>query len=187
MKNFQYIAGIDEAGRGPLAGPVAVGIFIAPNNFDYKILQGLRDSKKVSAKKREEIFLKIKNLKKMDKVDFAVTLVSEKYIDKNGITKAVKTKLNPKKTFIYLDGLLHAGEGFKQETIIKGDDKIPAISAASICAKVTRDIYMQKISKKFPKYGFEIHKGYGTKGHIETIKKYGLSSIHRGSFCKKFK
>ena len=195
MKKIKFIAGIDEAGRGPLAGPVAVGIFVSHTSFDYRVLQGLRDSKKLSAKKREEIFLKIKALKKSKEADFAVTLVSAEYIDKNGISKAVrkgldsvikKISLDPKISFIYLDGSLKAPENFSQETVIKGDDKIPAISAASVCAKVVRDEYMQKIAKKYPDYNFSIHKGYGTKKHIISIKKNGLSLIHRRSFCKNF-
>lgn len=194
VSKIKFVAGIDEAGRGPLAGPVAVGVFVAPKNFDYKIFRGLRDSKKLSQRKREEIFSQIKILKKLRKANFAVVLVGEKYIDKNGISKAVKfgidsgikkLNLNLKNTFIYLDGLLQAPEKFSQETVIKGDDKIPTISAASVCAKVTRDAYMRKISKKFPKYGLQIHKGYGTERHIICIKKFGLSLVHRKSFCAK--
>lgn len=192
----KYIVGIDEAGRGPIAGSVAVGVFVIQKNFAKKlrkIFPGLNDSKKLDEKNRERIFLLIENAKEKDEVDFCVTLVSEKVIDQKGITKAVqigidkgikKLNLNYRDTFIYLDGLLKAPKEFSQETVIKGDAKIAVISAASICAKVIRDRYMKKLVKKYPEYGFERHKGYGTKEHYKALEKYGLSFIHRRSYIK---
>ncbi len=194
MKNFKYIAGIDEAGRGPIAGPVAVGIFVAPKDFDFSKLPNLNDSKKLSAKQREEIFSIIKVLADKNEVKFAVSLISEKIIDKDGISKAVrlgieecikKINLDCKETFIYLDGLLKAPGEFAQETVIKGDEKIPQISAASICAKVLRDEFMINLSKQFPEYGFDKHKGYGTKGHYEALSEKGVSEVHRKTFLIK--
>lgn len=192
---MKYIVGVDEAGRGPLAGPVSVGTFVVRQDFDFSIFKKLRDSKKLGPKKREEFFALIKKLAKEGKMLFAVSLVSEKIIDTKGISFAIKKGIEqnfkklkiPKISKIYLDGGLKAPVDFKnQETIIKGDEKIPVISLASICAKVTRDFFMTRIAKKYPEYGFEIHKGYGTKKHCESIKKYGPSDVHRRSFCKNF-
>ncbi len=190
----KFIAGIDEAGRGPLAGPVSVGIFVTTQEFSKKLKEvfpKLNDSKKLSALQRDNIFSLIKASSEKGEVRFAVILVSAKFIDQKGITKAVqvgidkaikKLKLDPKDTFIYLDGLLKAPKEFSQETVIKGDEKIPVISAASICAKVVRDDHMKSVSKKYPEYGFDIHKGYGTLFHRKMIKKEGPCLIHRKTF-----
>ncbi len=193
--SLDFIAGIDEAGRGPIAGPVAVGIFVCKKNFNFLPLPGLDDSKKLSEKKRNEIFLKIKELVRHKKARFFVALVSNKVIDSKGITFAIKKgieecikkiKISSKNTFVYLDGSLRAPEDFKQKTVIKGDSKIKAISAASICAKVIRDEYMKKNSKIYLKYSFEKHKGYGTKEHYESIKIFGVSQLHRKTFLNGF-
>lgn len=190
---MKYIVGIDEAGRGPLAGPVSVGTVVVQQDFDFTVFKKLRDSKKLSVKKREEFFALIKQMHKHKKLSFAVSLVSEKIIDTKGISFAIRKgveqnfkKLSVSKhADVYLDGSLKAPADFKnQETIIKGDEKIPVISLASICAKVTRDEYMVKIAKKYPEYGFDIHKGYGTKSHITKIKDKGLTSFHRKTFCR---
>jgi ribonuclease HII len=200
--------GIDEAGRGPIAGPVSVAAFSATEqlrnkNYEPALSAGrlrknkliLRDSKKLSAKQRDLWFTQIKKWKREGKCDFAVTLVSAKTIDRIGISKAISSalikslfQLQPSTShLILLDGLLSAPKEFKnQKTIIKGDEKIPVISLASIVAKVTRDRHMMKMSKKFPKYDFEIHKGYGTKGHYHKIKMHGLTPVHRKSFLRKF-
>ncbi len=190
----KFVAGIDEAGRGPIAGPVSVGVFVCTSEFSKKLKKkfiGLDDSKKLSEIQRERIFSQIKVSKEKGEVDFCVTLVSAKIIDQRGITRAVqlgidkgikKLNLNNKNTFIYLDGLLKAPREFFQETVIKGDSKIPAISAASICAKVVRDGYMKKMSLKYPLYGFEKHKGYGTLFHRNIIKKEGFCTVHRKTF-----
>lgn len=189
---MKYIVGIDEAGRGPLAGPVAVGIFVIAENKLKKLdLSGLKDSKKLSAQKREEWREKIKKMKKDGIADFEVVLVSEKHIDKNrihnsikfGIEKGIKKLKIGKRDKIFLDGGLRLDKTFLfQETIIKGDEKIPVISLASIVAKVTRDEKMVKLAHKYPAYGFDIHKGYGTKMHYKMLKKHGPSPAHRRTF-----
>ncbi len=194
MKKLKYIIGIDEAGRGPLAGPVAIGVAVVPPNFNWKLILGVGDSKKVSEKNREAIFLRAKALKKKGMLDFAVVLVSAKIIDSKGITRAVslgitralkKLKLNPKEVNVRLDGLLKAPQEYvHQKTIIQGDAKEKIIGLASIMAKVTRDRVMVRVSRMYPKYHFDIHKGYGTEMHRNAIKKYGLSLIHRHSFTK---
>lgn len=199
MKKFKHIIGIDEVGRGPLAGPVAVGACLISvskikNLLDEGFFKGIRDSKKLSEKKREEWLSKIKKLKAKGDLDYFVAFVGNKIIDKKGISQCIKTaikislkklKAEPSKTMVLLDGGLKAPEEFKnQKTIIKGDEKEPIISLASIVAKVARDRKMVEYSKKFPQYGFEIHKGYGTALHCQKIRENGLSELHRKSFCK---
>lgn len=199
----RLIIGIDEAGRGPLAGPVTVGCFGAEEKLGKWILKNifdnkLRDSKKLSARKREEIYKKLLKLKKSGKVYFAVSHISNKVIDKIGISKAVQKGVNRSlkklehknlnhkgRPCCLLDGLLKAPKEFKnQKTIIKGDEKDVFIACASIVAKVSRDRLMCRFAKKYPVYHFEIHKGYGTALHLSLIKKHGLSALHRVSFCK---
>lgn len=191
---FRYIVGVDEAGRGPLAGPVAVGIAVVPADFDWSMIPGVGDSKKVSPKNREAIFRRVKLLKKQKLLDFAVTLVSAQVIDTIGITHAVergithtfqKLNLNPKIVEVRLDGLLKAPpEYIFQKTIIKGDAKEKIIGLASIMAKVTRDAHMVRIARDYPRYNFEIHKGYGTQKHRNVLKKFGMTSLHRKTFCR---
>ncbi len=197
---MKTIIGIDEAGRGPLAGPVAVGVFRLNQNFQPSILQfskknklPLRDSKKLSAKQRDEWFAIIKKWKIEERCDYAVVLVSALEIDKNGISKSIKKgiqkcleKINAKKTDqIFLDGGLYAPKEFKnQKTVVKGDEKILAISLASITAKVVRDAYLVRLHNKYPMYRFDNHKGYGTKEHYKAIQKYGASKVHRKTFLK---
>ena len=194
-KNQRKIfVGIDEVGRGPLAGPVAVGVFVSFFGQKPKELFGIRDSKKLNDKQKWDWYKKIIQLRRGKVCDFSVKFCSAKYIDKNGITKAIQKalynalkslKLNPKKVYVLLDGGLKAPLEFKnQKTIIKGDDKEPVISAASIVAKVTRDKHMVNLSKKYPNYGFEKHKGYGTRLHIKSIHKSGLCIEHRRTFLK---
>ncbi len=196
---MKWLVGIDEVGRGPLAGPVCVGVcFATANKKDavWKIINKARDSKKLSEGQREIWYKMAEGLKKQGKIFLHVSFVSNKIIDKKGISYSLKwainnslqkLKLKPEETRILLDGALHAPEKFKnQKTIIKGDDKEPIISLASIVAKVTRDRYMKKIVKIYPDYGFEMHKGYGTKKHIKALEKYGISAIHRRSFLKRF-
>ncbi len=192
--NFKYIIGIDEVGRGPLAGPITFCAVCLLIKFPKSFSKGVRDSKKLSPKQREEWDKKIRLAEKAGKLEFVIASISAEIIDKKGLSfagkfaiKKILKKLGkkPKEVLVLLDGGLHAEKEFiSQETIIKGDEKIPAISLASILAKVYRDKKMVNFSKKFPQYGFDIHKGYGTKKHIKAIQKYGISSIHRKSFLK---
>lgn len=195
VKNkISFIVGVDEAGRGPLAGPVSVGVAVVPKGFKWRIIPGVNDSKKLSEKKREQIYNLAKELKKNGELDYAVSMVGATVVDRIGISKAVrlgilrsitKLKLNPDQVEIKLDGLLCApAEYINQKTITKGDSKEKVIGLASIMAKVTRDSYMVRIAHDYSKYDFELHKGYGTKKHTTAIKKYGLSKIHRKSFCR---
>lgn len=203
---LNYIIGIDEVGRGPLAGPVVVSALAIPRNYKLQIADSklfLRDSKKLSAKQREAWFGIIKN---NPRIFYAVARIYPQKIDAINITsaanlaatKALKKLITNYKLPIascktFLDGGLYLQKYLYSEfrilysrTIIKGDEKIPVISLASIVAKVTRDKYMVKLHKKYPQYGFNQHKGYGTKAHIEAIKKYGLSDVHRLTFTKKY-
>lgn len=182
----QIIIGVDEAGRGPLAGPLVVAA-VAGRAGGNKILKGIKDSKKLSHQRRTE-WAKI--LRKNFECHYVS--VSSKKIDEMGIQRAalygvaaVLRKFKRKPKLVLLDGLLKAPDRYNQKTITKGDEKIPLISAASIIAKTARDRQMKRFHKEFPKYGFEKHKGYGTKLHREKIRAYGLSKIHRKTFyCK---
>lgn len=190
----KFLIGIDEAGRGPLAGPVSVGIIVAPKNYDIsKNFPGVDDSKKLSEKKREEIYTKLeeKCSEVEPRIQFLVLFASAGIIDSKGITYAVRHCINkgvrslaPKcrDYHVLLDGLLHAPIEYTQKTIIGGDALEPIISLASIAAKVERDRLMKRLSKKYPNYGFEQHKGYGTKAHKEAITTLGLCKIHRKTY-----
>ena len=195
---MKEIVGIDEVGRGPLAGPVAVGAFIlldpSVENEIRAFALPLRDSKQLSRTQREVWFTQIESWQHEGKCDFAVSMVSAKEIDAHGISRAIKKALAETldtlecstDALILLDGSLHAPEHFhNQITIIKGDEKEPIISLASIVAKVTRDRYMTRFAERYPHYGFERHMGYGTAEHYTAIKKHGLCPIHRKSFLKK--
>ncbi len=189
---MKYIVGVDEAGRGPLAGPVAVGVVLVREDFDLlATFPGLNDSKKLSEKKREGLFSKLEIEKEKGTVQYAVILISANEIDKKGIAvcirEAVKNGVvellpHPEEGKVWLDGSLSAPIQYIQETVIGGDGKIPAIMLASVAAKVVRDRLMVEYAKKFPEYGFEKHKGYGTAAHMEALRKYGLSDIHRKTF-----
>jgi ribonuclease HII len=193
----EWIIGIDEVGRGPIAGPVAVGACCVPVDFDFSFCRGIRDSKKLTARGREEWEKKIVLAQKEGKLSVAVTFVSSTVIDTKGLSYAIKKALasslkkvscDSQNTLVLLDGGLKAPEDFKnQKTIIKGDEKEPVISMASIVAKVTRDRHMVKLSKRFPEYDFHIHKGYGTRAHYQKIAEHGLSPEHRRSFLKGLK
>lgn len=197
--DYKFIVGVDEVGRGPLAGPVAVGACLISVLKIKKLVnegffKGIRDSKKLSERKREEWLGRIDERKKKGDLDCGIAFVSNKMIDTKGISYSLrlaikkslkKLKADPLKTMVLLDGGLKAPEEFNfQKTIIKGDEKKPIISLASIAAKVARDRKMILYSKKFPQYGFEIHKGYGTAFHCRKIRENGLSKLHRRSFCK---
>ena len=186
--------GIDEVGRGPIAGPVAVCSFRCKPDFfeSIEIKTPLRDSKKLSRKQREEWCIYLKKAKALGLCDYTVSFVSAETIDKFGIVPAIKKALKvslekvaqtPEDVFVYLDGGLKAPIEFtNQETSIKGDELYPVISCASIIAKVSRDAVMTMYAKEHPSYGFEKHVGYGTKAHYEAIKKYGVISLHRKTF-----
>ncbi len=183
----RLVAGIDEAGRGPLAGPVVCACVILPLTSE-NIIDGINDSKKLSEKKRELLFDKI--IEKA--ISYSIVEVDEKTIDEINILNA--TKLGMKKALeslkvtpdIVLIDAVKVDTNLPQENIIKGDAKSYNIAAASILAKVYRDRLMVEMSKKYPEYGFEKHKGYGTKVHVEALKKYGKCEIHRNTFIKKF-
>lgn len=185
QEGYQYICGIDEAGRGPLAGPVVVASVILPR--DSKI-EGVNDSKKIAEKKREELYEVIIK----EAISYHVGIVEEKEIDeinilnatKKGLTESVKG-LTQKPDLILVDALTKIDTlQIPYRSIIQGDAKSYSIAAASIIAKVTRDRIMRQWDEIYPMYGFEKHKGYGTKVHIDTIKEYGLCPIHRKSFVK---
>ena len=179
------ICGIDEAGRGPLAGPVVVAAAIMPRN---SMIEGVNDSKKVSEKKREKLYDLITD----EAIAYGVGIIDQKEIDrinilnatKEGLTMAVK-ELNPKPDLIIVDALSKIDtEGILYKSIIKGDAKCYSIACASIIAKVTRDRIMRQWDEVYPQYGFIKHKGYGTAAHIAAIKEYGLCPLHRLLFVK---
>src|SRR3990167_6131113 len=187
--SVRYIVGIDESGRGPLAGPITLAYVACPASIFRRNFKGIKDSKKLTLKKREEWF---RHLKAHPHLEYGVTSVGARTIDYKGISRSVKigikrlvSRLSVKPKMILLDGSLYAPPEYPQKTIIKGDEKIPIIAAASVMAKVTRDRKMTRLAKKFPDYSFEIHKGYGTKLHCKLVKKYGLCDIHRRSFCSR--
>ena len=186
-KGFNNICGIDEAGRGPLAGPVVVAGVIMPQD---SMIEGVNDSKKVTEKRREKLYDLILN----EAISYSVAIVGQDVIDeinilnatKQGVTQVVD-ELDIKPDLILVDALEHINtKGIPYEPIIKGDAKCYNIAAASIIAKVTRDRIMREWDEIYPQYGFINHKGYGTAKHIAAIKKYGLCPIHRKSFTKKF-
>lgn len=195
---MKYTIGIDEVGRGPIAGPVALGAFVLLKNGASKLFSGVKESKQLSEIQREKWFAKVAEAQKKGLVNYCVTFQSEKVIDKKGLSFAIRTALNRSiesirkhlkvdcnEVLVLLDGGLTAPlEYLSQKTIIKGDEKEMVIALASICAKVLRDRKMIKLGKKYPGYGFEINKGYGTKKHYEAIKKFGLLKEHRRSFLK---
>ena len=186
-KGYKYICGIDEAGRGPLAGPVVVASVIMPAN---SIIEGVNDSKKVSEKKREKLY----DLILEEAISYGVGIIGQDEIDEINILNATKKgltmslqELTQKPDLIIVDALTHIDTlGIPYESIIKGDAKCYSISAASIIAKVTRDRIMREWDKIYPQYGFIQHKGYGTSAHINAIKEYGPCPLHRKSFIKNF-
>ena len=182
---LNYICGIDEAGRGPLAGPVVVAAVIMPKD---SMIEGVNDSKKISEKKREALYDTITN----EAISYSVGIIDQKEIDrinilnatKEGLTTAIKG-LEVKPDRILVDALQGIDTcGVPYTSIIKGDAKCYSIAAASIIAKVTRDRIMRQWDELYPMYGFEKHKGYGTKMHIDAIKEYGICPLHRHSFIK---
>ena len=184
-KGFKTICGIDEAGRGPLAGPVYAAAVILP--FDLEI-DGLNDSKKLTEKKREPLF----DIICEKAISYSVGIATEEEIDEINILNATFLAmrravdgLSIKPDYALIDGNQHPKLSIPDETVVKGDGKSMSIAAASILAKVSRDRFMLEIAEKYPEYCFEKHKGYGTKLHYEMIEKYGVSQVHRRSFLKK--
>lgn len=192
----QYCIGVDEVGRGPLAGPVTVGAVCVPHTFDWQTLPGVKDSKQLSENVREEIYRDACVLKRAGQILFTTASVGPATIDRIGITRAVSLAIeraisrvttDPEATEVLLDGLLAAPQRFTQQrTITGGDGKEPIIGLASIVAKVTRDRYMVRLDAREPygEYGFASHKGYGTKAHRAALQEHGLSDMHRRSYCR---
>lgn len=181
---YNLIAGLDEAGRGPLAGPVVAAAVILPKD---EMIFGINDSKKISEKKRDELFNKIQETA----LAIGVGIVDNKTIDEINIFNATKlamkqavNSLKMKPDFLLIDALQIADINIKQQSIIKGDSKSISIAAASIIAKVTRDNLVKNYDKEYSGYNFSKHKGYGTKEHYEAIEKYGITPLHRKSFLK---
>lgn len=189
LNNLGYlnVAGVDEAGRGPLCGPVVAAAVILPHNL---YIEGINDSKKLSEKKREKIYDEIINNKE---IIYGIGMSDVDVIEDVNILNATKLamkqavyNLSKKPDYVIIDGNQKIDIDIQCQTLISGDSKSASIAAASIIAKVTRDKMMLKISEKYPEYNFSKNKGYGTKEHTEAIKKYGICPIHRPSFCKHF-
>ena len=180
------ICGVDEAGRGPLAGPVYAAAVILPRDLE---IPGLTDSKKLSDKKRRELFPIIQE----QAVAFGIGVASEKEIDEINILQATflamkraLEKLSVRPDLALIDGNRETDFGVPAKTVVKGDSLSASIAAASILAKVSRDDYMMELAQKCPQYGFDIHKGYGTKAHYQALREFGPSEVHRMTFLKSF-
>ncbi len=192
---MRWIIGVDEAGRGPIAGPVSVGVVAVAEGFDLlTAFPGLNDSKQLTEMKRERLFELLEERVASGDVRYHVELSSATMIDQEGIVPAVRSALevgvrkllpDPSEGKVFLDGSLHAPKEYEQETIIGGDGIVPAIMLASVAAKVVRDRMMIELAKDFPLYGFEKHKGYGTKAHYAAIDANGICAEHRRSFLTK--
>lgn len=186
LNGYKTVCGVDEAGRGPLAGPVCAAAVILPENCE---IEGLNDSKKLSEKKREQLF----DIIKEKAVDYCIALGSVEEIEEYNILEATFIAMNRaingldiKPDYALIDGnRVPKGIKIQSETVVKGDAKSASIAAASILAKVTRDRLMEEYDKEYPQYNFKKHKGYGTKEHTDLILKYGVSPVHRPSFLKK--
>ena len=185
-KGVDIICGDDEAGRGPLAGPVCAAAVILPANLE---LPGLADSKKLTDKRRRELFPMIKE----KAIAYGIGFASEQEIDEINILQATflameraLAQLNVRPDLALIDGNREKDFGIPVKTVVKGDSLSANIAAASILAKVSRDDVMMALAEQYPQYGFEIHKGYGTKAHYEALRAYGASPVHRSTFLKKF-
>ncbi len=183
---IEIICGVDEAGRGPLAGPVCAAAVILPRGL---VIPGLNDSKKLTDKRRRELMPVIKE----QAIAYGIAFASHEEIDRLNILQATflameraleQLKIRPDLALI--DGNRQKDFGINVETVVKGDSRSANIAAASVLAKVTRDDYMEAMAAEYPGYGFEIHKGYGTKAHYEALRNLGASPIHRMTFLKKF-
>jgi ribonuclease HII len=185
-EGYQLICGVDEAGRGPLAGPVCAAAVILPKDLQ---IPGLTDSKKLTDKKRRELFPVIKE----QAIAYGIGLAFHEEIDEINILQATYlameralAQLSVKPDLALIDGNRAKDFGLPVKTVVKGDSLSMNIAAASILAKVTRDDLMLEMAEKYPEYGFEVHKGYGTKAHYEALRNHGASAIHRKTFLKKF-
>ena len=184
--------GVDEAGRGPLAGPITIGVIAAPERFIIaREFPGLADSKQLTLLARERIFRQLRSRAEAGDIRFCVRCTSATRIDAWGLSRAAAAATargvrflapEPDDVMVFLDGLLKAPREYKQQTIIGGDEVVPIIALASIAAKVVRDRLMTRLAKEFPAYGFDAHKGYGTSAHYKALKKHGPCAIHRRSF-----
>lgn len=186
QKGYSVIAGVDEAGRGPLAGDVYAAAVVLPHGI---LIEGLNDSKKISEKKREKLYDEICE----NAIAYAVATASVEEIDTYNIRNATYIAMNRaiealkvKPDYVLIDGDCIKECNYEHECVVKGDAKSASIAAASILAKVTRDRYMKQLSEKYPEYGFEKHNGYGTAAHIAALKEFGASEVHRKTFIKKF-
>ena len=184
--DIRLICGVDEAGRGPLAGPVCAAAVILPKNLE---IPGLNDSKKLSDKRRRELFPLIQE----QALAYGIAFASQEEIDELNILQATflamgraLEQLKPKAEFALIDGNRQTDFGIPCRTVVQGDSLSANIAAASVLAKVTRDDYMIKMAEAYPGYGFEIHKGYGTKAHYAALRELGPCPIHRKTFLKKF-
>ena len=182
----QVICGVDEAGRGPLAGPVCAAAVILPAGL---VIPGLDDSKKLSDKRRRELFPIIQE----NALAYGIAFATHEEIDQINILQATflameraLAQLKIKPDLALIDGNRQKDFGINVETVVKGDSRSANIAAASVLAKVTRDNYMEEMAKAYPGYGFEIHKGYGTRAHYDALRELGASKIHRMTFLKKF-
>jgi len=189
---MSYTVGIDEAGRGPLAGPVAVGVVRVPHDFDWGLVAGAKDSKQMSESARERMYARMRALRERGDLQYAVGFAGAGVIDSEGIMPAIRYALSAAmleircdvSDIIQLDGALKAPLQFtNQTTIIRGDQTEPIISLASIAAKVERDLLMHDLAFVYPHFGFDRHKGYATDAHKTAIAEYGFCPHHRRTFC----
>ena len=185
-QGYKLVCGVDEAGRGPLAGPVCAAAVILPANL---VIPGLDDSKKLSDKRRRELFPIIKE----QAIAYGIGLASHEEIDEINILQATYlameraiAQLTVTPEYALIDGNRAKDFGLPVKTVVKGDSLSANIAAASVLAKVTRDILMEEAAVEYPGYGFEIHKGYGTRAHYDALRTLGASPIHRNTFLKKF-
>ena len=185
-EGFRTVCGVDEAGRGPLAGPVCAAAVILPAGL---VIDGLNDSKKLTDKKRRALF----DVIAQNAVSYGIAMASEREIDEINILQATflamqraLDKLEVRPGLALIDGNRAKDFGLPVRTIVKGDSLSASIAAASILAKVTRDRLMEELDETYPQYGFAVHKGYGTKRHYEALREYGPCGIHRQTFLKKF-
>ena len=186
LRGIGAICGVDEAGRGPLAGPVCAAAVILPERLQ---IPGLNDSKKLSDKKRRDLFPIIKE----QAIAYGIAFATVEEIDEINILQATflameraVAQLNGQADFALIDGNREPKLDIESMAVVKGDSRSASIAAASILAKVTRDDYMEELASRYPQYGFEVHKGYGTKRHYQAIEEFGMCPAHRRSFLKKF-